>query len=119
MEVPATKSTNGAARDLKREHAELIAEYGRTAGAAKAQVARKIHETQVDMRLAGVNYEAWQKPAAYRSRFELSESQLRDQIAGLKSLLASDDVEAPTKDAAERRLERFTAQAERRGISLS
>ena len=71
------------------------------------------------MRLAGVEYQAWEKPSAYRSKFELSESQLRYQISGLRSLLANSDVEAPTKDAAERRLERFTAQAERGGITVS
>src|SRR5437764_8526099 len=94
--MTATKSNgNSAEHELQRQHRELVEKYSKTRGAERAGVARAIHSTQVDLRLAGLSYEAWSKPQA-RSKFELSESALRQQIEGLRSLLASDDVEAPT-----------------------
>jgi hypothetical protein len=114
----AVKS-NGKPESLSDKHARLIEQYTRTTGAAKAQVARQIGEVQVDLRLAGESYTPWEKPSDYRRSWELSESQLRDQIRGLRSLVSDETVEPATRAAGERRLERFIAQAEKRGVSVS
>jgi hypothetical protein len=115
----ATTQKDGEVESLPQKHARLIEQYAQTSGATKASVARHIAETQVDMRLAGISYTPWEKPSDYRTRYELSDSQLRDQISGLRSLVTDEAIEPVTRAAAERRLERFVAQAEKRSIEVS
>ena len=117
-QMPPITTKTGKVETLSEKHQRLIEQYSRTAGAAKAQVARQIAETQVDLQLEGTRYEPWVKPSPYRQSWELSESQLADQIHGLRSLVANPDVEDVTRAAAERRLERFTQQAEKRSIAV-
>jgi hypothetical protein len=115
----ATKSqSNGKVETLPEQHARLIAEYGSAFGAAKAQISRRIVETQLDMALEGIEFEPWTKPSDYRTRYELSESQLRTQVEALRGIVAGGDHDDATKAAAERRLGKFEEQAQKRGVAL-
>jgi hypothetical protein len=62
--------------------------------------------------------EPWETPVPYTRNWELTEDQLRDQIVKLRALIANDDTADMIKSAAERRLTRFEAQAEKRAVAL-
>ncbi len=118
MPAMKTSQTETTEERLLREHRELVTEYPVQSGAAKAVISRKIGERELDLTLAGVSFDPFEKPTAYRTSYELSESQLRDQIAALRSLIAEGKASDVVTHAAERRLARFEQQAERRGVSI-
>lgn len=114
--MPAT--TTNSTHPLVKKHDELIDRYGKTAGAAKAQVSRQIVECELDMTLEGVAFTSWEKPSSYKTSWTMSEAELREQVGKLRQLVATDGVADVIKAAAERRLQRFEQQAEKRGIEV-
>ena len=81
-------------------------------------MSRQIIETELDLTLEGVAFEAWTKPNSFRQSFTMSETELVEQIGKLRALVASSDVSEVIRAAADRRLRKFEQQAERRGIEV-
>jgi hypothetical protein len=113
-----TTQSNGKAPSLLEQHRELIAQYDKTAGAARAAASRRIVEAQVSMAIEGIEYTPWQRPSTVRTSYELSPDQLRTQVVALRGIVADEKYDDATKAAAERRLSKFEEQAQKRSIEL-
>jgi hypothetical protein len=115
---PAVK-TSSKTDQLLAKHRELIAQYhAATTSGVKAAKSRAIVEAELDLTLEGVEFEAFEKPTPYRQSWTMTEAELVEEIGKLRQLIARDGVSDVIKGAADKRLARFTEQAEKRGIKL-
>lgn len=111
-------TTTSATHPLVKRHADLVAKYGVTHGAPKAQISRQIIETELDLTLEQIDFDAWVKPSTFTRSWTMSEAELRDQIRKLRELIDRSDVADVIRAAADRRLQRYLQQSERRGVQV-
>ena len=118
--MTSSTSSNGKVSDsdMLKRHRELIAEYDVKVGAPKAAVATKLGNLELDMELAGVEFEEWTKPSAYVTGYDMSEAELIEAIHGLRVIKDNPQKSDRMRSRAETRLEKYEAQAAARGVSV-
>lgn len=116
----ATKSPAPATEEhpLLVKRAALIEKYGRTAGAQKASVSTAIGDCEYELELQGVEYDPWEKPSTYKTKWELSEDELVERIGKARALRDDSSKRDLIRARAETDLRKLTAQAERREIKV-
>ena len=117
--MSATSTRNGKPTDLVEQHKRLVAEYDRTSGAAKAVIAKRIGDAELDMELVGIEYAPWEKPTPYTRSWERSEDELREEITGLRALVEDTSKRDFIRDRASKRLELREEEARKRSITVA
>lgn len=114
-----TDQTAARIAALLKEHAELVAQYPVTTGAAKAQVSRKLNVLQLELDLLDADYPYWERPSPVVVRsFVHTPDELVARIAGLRKQMTRADRNEASKSTAARELETALKQAESRGIEV-
>lgn len=118
MSTAAAVKSNGKPETLQEQHARLISAWSATSGAPKAVLSKRIVDCEYSMELEDIDYTPWERPSTVTTKWTMTEEELISRIGKARDILNDPSKRPVMRERAERDLEKLTAQAEKRQITI-